>query len=82
METLKPRRAYEVSIRLHADDLGYLLHLLDEIEQSLRGYGGKYDGVSGGYSGGYIVQSSVDESITHDAWENAMQAAEAAKGDK
>lgn len=65
----KPRRRIEATLRISADswrDLQGALRCLEtEIAQSGRL---SASSVSGGYSFGWIVETSEDESITHDSW--------------
>lgn len=69
----KPRRAFVLKLEMQADtrddlvqDLEQFAHQIDREEISV--------GVSGSPSGGSIYSLSVDESITHEQYVNAINA--------
>lgn len=67
-----PRRAYVLELKVEADTLKDLIGYLRNFETEL--YAGKVStGVSGGYSSGAIYSLSVDETITHDSWAEAIE---------
>lgn len=64
-----PRRRIEATLRISADswdDLARALHQL-RTEIATDGCLSK-SSVSGGYASGWIVETSEDESITHESW--------------
>ena len=72
MDDLKaPRRAHVLELKVEADTLHDLIGYLRNFENQLAA-GKITSGVSGGYSSGSIYEYSVDETITHDGWAQAL----------
>lgn len=74
-KTPAPRRRIEATIKIGADswrDLQGALRCL-ETEVATDGRLSKWS-VSGGFSFGWTVESSEDETITHDSWADANKA--------
>lgn len=71
-EPPKPRRAFVLDLKVEADDLDSLLGYLRSFETDL--YLNRIStGVSGGYSAGSQYSLSIDETITHDSWAEALE---------
>jgi hypothetical protein len=66
-----PRRAHVLELKIEADTLHDLIGYLRNFENQLAA-GEITRGVSGGYSSGSIYAYSVDETITHDSWAEAL----------
>ena len=66
----KPKRRYELTITAGADDLPYLLNMLQEQVYSLQKWPDNlpYSGFSGGYSGNHSVELKVRPETTHDSY--------------
>ena len=69
----KPRRAYELQIKIGADDRNALLANLHDIVTSIATER-TISSVSGGYSSSSFFELDIDETITHDAYFERLQA--------
>ena len=65
-----PRRQFEATIRVSADDLETMNRCLESALDYIAG-GGRQS-VMGGWSAGHIIQVTQDPSITHESWEQAL----------
>lgn len=70
-----PRRRIEASIRISADSWDDLRRELNHLATEIASHGmlSKWS-VSGGYSTGHIIETSEDETITHDSWAEENEA--------
>ena len=77
----KPRRCYEIELKLSADSWQDLTDALDNIRRSLiiEGQRERLSTVSGGYNSGYVLTGTRDDSWTHDRYVEAINA-EVARG--
>lgn len=68
-EEKKPRRRIEATLRISADSWDDLAHALHQLRTEIAVDGClSKSSVSGGYASGWIVETSEDESITHESW--------------
>jgi len=70
-----PRRRIEATIRISADSWSDMAGALHCLETEIARTGSlSTSSVSGGYSHGWIVETSEDETITHDTWVYSLNA--------
>jgi hypothetical protein len=70
-EQKPPKRRCDLTIDLHADEMDILLRDLDAIVSNIKN--GCTASVGGGYTSGEAWELTVDESITHDSYEEALE---------
>lgn len=70
-----PRRRVEATISISADSWDDLRRELNHLATEVARHGSlsKWS-VSGGYSTGHIIETSEDETVTHDSWAEANEA--------
>ena len=70
----KPKRRYELSLAVEADDLNNLIGVLNHIqfELSSQPEDTPRNIVSGGYGSSFILDLAVNQAVTHDTWEVAL----------
>lgn len=71
----KPRRKYDLTLTIGADDFAYLLSALNEIAADIEQCGdAPYETASGGYSGNSNVKLVINHAMTHDIYFDQLEA--------
>lgn len=69
-----PRRRVQINLNLGADTWDIAARTLDQIAFEIRrGNWRGPNGCSGGYDSGFTIESSEDESVTHESWYADLQ---------
>lgn len=68
-----PHRAFELSVQISGDTWKDILRELRETVRHIEDHGRMCTSVLGGWSSSHIVNVRVDETVTHESWEAALE---------